>query len=456
MVFAGLVASSSATAANPTAHVYLSDYTPQNEQEVTLYATDLAPNTEYSFGYMFIYGNDNIADLFWLEQAAEIDTFITDSNGRAEFNFIWYFSPTEDYDIYSGTYPSKIWVNSLGAVPANPSDLLAVSSQVIPGQNAFLGDGEIALSGPGVDQNGFVNETPLTISLSDFSIQVDSFEIYVLEDSVADNINDFWEFNLDNEFPYDGFPYVGPYETGNVVDGSASSTISFEVPSAITKFMMFYFNMDMNDHTSGWLYADTNGNIFPAKEIIVPADIAETVKPFSYVKAAYGADIADDQIVVTNAAYCTSAGDKIVFLAKGTCTWDVLDSDGNLVSSDSALITSGANALSSRSLAHQTVKFSKKSKNLNKAEKRKILKLTDQQLWDQVIVFGYSWKEGSKKIMNKLSQSRTTSVVDYLSKRNHTVVIFGGRGSRSPIYTKGKKQSLNRRVEIVEMPSEAQ
>lgn len=450
LVLAGLVAAPAAQAAGLSAHVYLSDYTPANNEEIHIYVEGFSANTEYSFGYAWMYDNEDFdGNVDWTPPVDGLGEFTTDSAGRANFDYTWFFGENE-HDLFSGTYTSKIWVNESGEVPTSYDDAIAWSSRVKPGQN--WGIGNIGMSGSGFDTNGFKAGQVVDFQFFAFNPNIDSFEFYMHDDTTADTSDEFWN----NVMETGDFPFIGDCFGDN---GEANCSITIPEDNISSKIMVFYFSDYTEEHSAGWFYLDADSTLEEPSAAHTIANVPSKVREYSYSKIVYGQPDFRDQnnglqikILSKN---CFSMGDGIIYMTAGKCKWVVKDSEKNIVQRGSTNVVKSASKRNSVWLRHFSVNYKKGKTVVSRAVDSKIRAEWNSDDFYNIVAIGHAWNEGSKKKMKKLSKDRTDAIHDYFTNTygelSVSTILWGWSGADLPLAKKGKKSAQNRRVEIIEV-----
>lgn len=428
--------------------ISIDDETPVADQRVYLFMEDLEPNTEYSYGYMFAVGDNELPYApDWVPHFGLLGNFTTDSDGSAIENFDWYWQANEEYDVYSGVFPTYIFVSESGVTPTSTTDVIAKTNIIYPGQNLNLGT--VSITGPGVGGNEFIAGSEITVSFDGFSSDYDQFETLILADSEYEKATDIWsiffsDLQEQNWFLMNGFDDFGDsIISGTIPDIGTSSHLLFQL-----------FNDDPNDHSATWFVTDIHGNIEPFVDLQGVYQVPNSVRPYTYFEA-YDENLHSDYYLnVDSELSCSVIGGFILFYAPGTCDWTITNESEEVLFDGSVVVSKTADINAATPLDHKSLTFKKGSIALSKANAKLIRKISRDYVDQTVLLNGYAWKEGTAKKMNKLSRQRGLRVSDYFDLQEMSTWLVVGFGNQKPLYKTGSKQILNRRVEVIIIPSD--
>lgn len=441
----GIVAPVQATTTSPS--ISIDDETPVADQRVYLFMEDLEPNTEYSYGYMFAIGD---LELFfesnWVPHFGIIGNFTTDSSGSAIESFNWFWQSNNEYDIYSAVFPSSIFVSEAGVTPTSLDDVLAKTNTIYPGQNIDLGT--VSITGSGVGENSFIAGGELEINFDNFGSQYEMVEISSVPDLEIDNATDIWTIFYQGQAGIVGIPYIFDQ------NGDLSVTTNFPDNNNSAYLLFALYNNDMNDHRGTWFVTDIHGNIEPFVDLQGVYDLPESVRPYTYFQAFDENVHSDYYLNVESELSCSTIGGFVLFYAPGTCDWTITDESENVLFEGSVAVSKSADINAAAPLDHKTVTFKAGSSLITKTSSKLIKKMASDYEGLNVLLNGYSWKEGTVKKMKKLSTQRGLRVSNLFDFYEMSTWLVVGFGNQKPIYKTGSKQSLNRRVEIIVIPSD--
>lgn len=455
LVLAGLVAAPAAQAAGLSAHVYLSDYTPNLDQEIKIYVDGLDAETEYSYGWVFAIDLEIWDGGQAVKPFGQISNFETDENGRAEISQSWWFDSTVEnnpYINYSSWAPLKVYVSQLNVTPSSLAETLAISEQVIPGQNSL--NPTFSYSGSVIGEDGFVSGSSGTLEISNAGNQYSEFLWILADKSFGESPLDILEFGYANDFSSQNM-FFG---LGFLSEGNGASGIF--IPQGVQPENIIVIFSDSNGERDGtWMSINSKGEVFSSINKHVVASVPAKVREYSYSKIVYGQPDFRDQNnglqIKTLSNNCFSMGDGIIYMTAGICKWVVKDSEKNVVQRGSTNVVKSASKRNSVWLRHFSVNYKKGKTVVSRAVDSKIRAEWNSDDFYNIVAIGHAWNEGSKKKMKKLSKDRTDAIHDYFTNTygelSVSTILWGWSGADLPLAKKGKKSAQNRRVEIIEV-----
>lgn len=446
--FSGLLVAPTAQAVTAEPSIAISDYTPVADQLVYLFMEDLEPNTEYSFGYMFAVDETLLPyDAEWVAAIGSLGDFTTDDEGSAIESLNWYWQVNEEYDVYTGVFPTYIYVNELGEIPNNTSDVIAKTRIIYPGQNIDLGT--VTLSGDGVGDEGFLPGFEASVTFNNFGSQYSTFEPLIFPETNYEKATDIWT-QFFNNLVEESWLDMGDFDD----NGDASVTVTIP-PSGTTKYMLVQlYNNDMDDHSATWFVVDYLGNIQPFVDLEGIFEVPNSVRPYTYLQVFDENDRPELLLNVDSELSCTSIGGYLLFYASGPCDWSLLDENEEVQFGGRVTVSKSAALNAATSLEHRTLNFKKGSIVVSRAAIKTIRSVARNFEGQSVLLNGYAWVEGTVKQMKRLSGKRALRVSDFFDYYEMSTWLTVGFGKQKPLYVSGKKQSQNRRVEIIVVPSE--
>ena len=427
--------------------ISIDDETPVADQRVYLFMEDLEPNTEYSYGYMFTVGDVELPfDPGWVPHYGIIDNFTTDSSGSAIESFDWFWFSNDLYDVYSGIFPSRIFVSEAGVTPSSPTDVIARTTTLYPGQNIDLG--EVSVTGSGVGSTSFISGGELVITLDNFGSQYGAFEMSASPDSDYEQATDIWTTFYQNISQVVGMPYTFDE------NGDAQVTLTFPVVEDSSYLLFVLYNEDMGDHSATWFVTDIHGNIESFVDLQGVYQVPSSVRPYTYFQVFDENLHSDYYLNVDSELSCSTIGGFVIFYAPGNCDWTITNESEEVLFDGSVVVSKTADINAATPLDHKSLTFKKGSIALSKANAKLIRKISRDYVDQTVLLNGYAWKEGTAKKMNKLSRQRGLRVSDYFDLQEMSTWLVVGFGNQKPLYKTGSKQILNRRVEVIIIPSD--